>query len=122
MDQERENYAEPGRRMNWRPVRWFIAVLLVLVLAAIVIEQATLPHQLTQEEADRIRPGMTPEEVEAAFGRPPDESARDVAEWKGRGSFIDVVYRDGRVERVVCRTGGGPGFIARWKRHLGLGN
>jgi hypothetical protein len=121
MDQERENYAETGRRMNWRLVRWFVAVLLIIALAAILIEWATLPHQLTQEEADRIQLGMTPEEVEAVFGRPPDSAFPDVAEWKGRGSFIDVCYRDGRVERVVCRTGGGPGFFRRWKQHLGLG-
>jgi hypothetical protein len=107
--------------MNWRPVLWVVAVLAILVLAAIAIEWATLPHRLTQEEADRIRQGMTPEEVEAAFGRPPDEFARDVSEWKGRGSFIDVCYRDGRVERVVSRLDGGQGFIARWKLHLGLG-
>lgn len=111
MDQAREDYAEPGWRMNWRPVRWFVAALAVIVLAAILIEWAALPHRLTQEEADRIRPGMTPEEVEAAFGRPPDSAHPEVAQWKGRGSFIDVGYRDRRVERVVswsCLGTGGP--------------
>lgn len=121
MDQELENYSEPGWRMNWRPVRWFVTALLALALVAVLIEWATLPHRLTQEEADRIQPGMTPDEVEAAFGRPPDSAGRDVAEWTGRGSFIDVVYRDGRVERVVFRRDGGPGFVTRWRLHLGLG-
>jgi len=121
MDQERESYAEPGWQTNRRPVRWVIAAAAIIVLAAVMIGWATLPHRLTQEEADRIRPGMTPEEVEAAFGRPPDSAYPDVAEWKGRGSFIDVCYRDGRVERVVSRLDGGPGFVTRWKLHLGLG-
>jgi hypothetical protein len=120
MDQERADYVEPASRMHWRPIRRVAGAFLLLIVAAVLVEWATLPHRYTQEEADRIRPGMTPAQVEDIFGRPPDATGRDTAEWRGRASFIDVVYRDGRVERVVCRSDEPPGVYTRWMRHLGL--
>jgi hypothetical protein len=96
--------------------------LLLLILAVILVEWASLPHRFTRKEADRIRPGMTPAEVEGIFGRPPDETSADCAEWRARASFIDVVYRDGRVERVVFRSFEPPGIYTRWTRYLGLGD
>src|SRR5262245_14611352 len=122
MDEERENYVERGTPTHWRLVRRIVAVVLFIALVAIVVEWALLPHRYTQEEADQIQPGMTATEVEELLGRPPDETAGGgrFAMWKSRASAIDVVYQDGRVERVVFKSGPAPSFCQRWKLHLGL--
>jgi hypothetical protein len=106
--------------MNWRSARRVVGTFLLLILAAALIEWAALPHRFTPQEADHIRSGMTPEEVEGVLGRPPDLTSRDCAEWVARASGIDVRYREGRVERVVFKSAPAPGVYTRWMRHLGL--
>jgi len=122
MDQERENYAEPGKPTYWRRIRQFVALFLSLILVAIFLELAYLPHRYTQEQANQILPGMTPTEVENVLGRPPDERGDDGGDawWNSRGTTIGVIYQDGRVAATSFESSDPPSFLERWRRHLGL--
>ena len=119
---ERENYAEPKAPVNGRRVRRTAAIIVLVCVAILLIEMATVPHRYTQEEADRITVGMTADEVEALMGRPPDERSLDSAfsVWKSNATSIEVEYQVGRVAAVVRKSASAPGIYTRWRRHLGL--